>query len=90
MNELTQKEIKLALDTLNDIAPDTVDEGEFGPWKFTNLTKNGDEYSLSFTNVDGPSCFVFNFKNPLIIDNQVNEKWTQKIMDLSIEWEDQF
>jgi len=85
MNELDPKDVKKALSELNFIAPDTVDEGEFGPWKFTKLTKSGNTYTLSFTNSEGKDKFVFDFEEPLIVDGGVNQNWVQLIMDISIE-----
>jgi hypothetical protein len=40
--------------------PDTFDEGSFGPWEFTALSRNGDEWKLSFTNsIGADSTFEF-------------------------------
>ena len=44
---------KAALAHLNEICPDTFDEGEFGPWEFTDLSRDGDEWTLSFSNSEG-------------------------------------
>jgi len=85
MNELDPKDAKMALSELNEIAPDTVDEGDYGPWNFTKLTKKGNTYTLSFTNSEGKDKFVFDFEEPLIVDGRVNQKWVQLIMHISIE-----
>ena len=35
---------------LNQIAPDTFNEGEFGNWTFTSLARKGDEWRIGFRN----------------------------------------
>ncbi|MBK7882628.1 MAG: hypothetical protein IPJ81_01415 [Chitinophagaceae bacterium] len=43
----TKKEI---LRFLNDVAPDTYNEGEYGNWEFKDVTKDGNEYTIDFEN----------------------------------------
>jgi hypothetical protein len=58
---LTEKSKKVALEHLNEICPDTFDEGEFGPWKFTALERDGASWTLSFNNVNGEGSVMFDF-----------------------------
>lgn len=79
-----------ALEHLNEIGPDTFDEGEFGPWKFTDLAREGDQWSLAFENSEGADGITFTFAGDCIDgSDSVVDEWFEQINSGILEWEQQ-
>lgn len=77
-----------ALAHLNDICPDTFDEGEFGPWTFTDLRRAGDQWTLDFDNAEGSDSVTFPFAGDCVdADGSVVDDWFEQINAAIIEWE---
>ncbi|MEX1365212.1 MAG: hypothetical protein AB1Z98_18945 [Nannocystaceae bacterium] len=77
-----------ALEHLNEICPDTFDEGEFGPWKFTGLSRKGDEWSLAFENSEGDDGITFTFAGDCVDGSgSVVDEWFEQINSGILEWE---
>ncbi len=88
MSTLAPAHKAAALAQLNDIAPDTFDEGEFGPWTFTDLTREGDEWTLSFDNGEADSV-TFTHTGDCIVDGAMSQDWFEQINAAILEWESQ-
>lgn len=79
---------KAALAHLDDIAPDTFDEGEFGPWTFTGLDREGDEWTLDFDNSEGSDSVTFTFSGDCLDDSGgVVKEWFEEINTALLAWE---
>lgn len=77
-----------ALAHLNDICPDTFDEGEFGPWTFTDLSREGDEWTLDFDNAEGSDAVKFTFAGDCVDDDGItSQDWFEQINAAILEWE---
>lgn len=77
-----------ALAHLNDICPDTFDEGTFGPWTFTDLTRAGSAWTLSFDNSTGSDAVAFTFDGDCIDANGgVVSDWFEEINKAILDWE---
>ena len=80
-----------ALLHLNEICPDTFDEGEFGPWTFTNLSRDGDSWTLSFGNSEGSDSVTFSYAGDCVDDydesSRVISDWFEQINSTILEWE---
>ncbi|MBX3216786.1 MAG: hypothetical protein KF850_32425 [Labilithrix sp.] len=85
---LTDEQKKQALSHLNEICPDTFDEGEFGPWKFTDLARDGARWTLAFENRDGADRVSFEFAGDCVDDGGiVVTDWFEQINARILEWE---
>ncbi len=85
---LSDEHKKAALSHLNEICPDTFNEGEFGPWTFTDLAREGEEWTLQFNNSEGADLVNFGFSGNCIDDSGgVVDEWFEKINAAIIEWE---
>lgn len=85
---LSEEHKKIALAHLNDICPDTFDEGEFGPWSFTDLSRDGDNWSLSFDNSEGEDCVAFKWAADCVDEHGgVVQDWFEQINAAILEWE---
>lgn len=77
-----------ALAHLNDSCPDTFDEGDFGPWTFTGLGREGDAWTLEFDNAEGSDEVTFTFAGDCIDDGGgLVQDWFEQINAAIIEWE---
>ena len=80
-----------ALLHLNEICSDTFDEGEFGPWTFTNLSRDGDSWTLSFGNSEGSDSVTFSYAGDCVDDydesSRVISDWFEQINSTILEWE---
>lgn len=77
-----------ALAHLNDICPDTFDEGDFGPWTFTGLRREGDAWTLDFDNAEGSDAVTFTFAGDCVDeDGGVVQDWFEQINAAIIDWE---
>jgi hypothetical protein len=77
-----------ALAHLNEIAPDTFDEGEFGPWTFTGLSREGDTWTLEFDNAEGGDAIGFVFAGNCVEDSGgIVDEWFEQINGAILEWE---
>lgn len=85
---LTDAHKQVALAHLNDISPDTFDEGEFGPWTFTGLHREGDEWTLDFDNAEGGDSVTFTFAGDCVdADGTASQDWFEQINAAILEWE---
>lgn len=85
---LSDEHKKAALDHLNEICPDTFDEGEFGPWQFTGLSRNGETWTLSFSNSEGGDSVEFTFAGDCVDGSGgVVSDWFEQINTAIIDWE---
>lgn len=50
--------LKTIVDNLNEVAPDTLNEGDYGAWHFIELSRAGSEYTLLFENDYGEDSLV--------------------------------
>lgn len=79
---------KAALSHLNEICPDTFDEGEFGPWTFGDITREGDTWTLAFSNSEGVDSVSFTFAGDCVTESgSVVDDWFEQINSAIIEWE---
>jgi hypothetical protein len=85
---LDPEHVRMVLDDLNEIAPDTVDEGKFGPWTFDAIEKTKTHWLVGFENSTGSDIVAFKSKHPLANDNKSSQKWTDDLMDAIREWEE--
>jgi hypothetical protein len=85
---LTQEHKRRTLDHLNDICPDTFDEGAFGPWTFTDLTQKGATWTLSFSNKSGRDCVEFDSDaSCLDEDERISSEWFDALNARILTWE---
>lgn len=85
---MTDEQRVAVLEQLNDICPDTFDEGPFAPWKFTALTRNDDRWTLSFENSEGRSSASFTFQGDAVDANGiVAKRWFTRARKALNEWE---
>ncbi len=88
---------KAILDFLNEIAPDTYDEGEYSKWEFTDVSQKGDTYTVYFENehyeANGyreSSSVTFATSAPPVDENEdplVNLEWIEVLDKAILEWE---
>jgi hypothetical protein len=77
-----------ALAHLNEIAPDTFDEGEFGPWTFTGLRREDDTWVLEFDNAEGADGVRFKYAGDCVDEaGSVADDWFEQINQAILEWE---
>jgi hypothetical protein len=77
-----------ALEHLNAICPDTFDEGELGPWKFTDLSRTGATWTLSFQNAVGEDSLRFDFDGECVEgDGIVAPPWFEQVNTAILDWE---
>lgn len=87
-SDLASTHAKQALEHLNEICPDTFDEGEFGPWTFHQLSRQGSRWALSFDNSKGQDCVLFTFEGDCVDeDGVVNDEWFEQASDAISDWE---
>ena len=85
---LSDEHKKIALAHLNDICPDTFDEGEFGPWKFTDLSRNEDRWTLAFDNCEGGDSVRFTWATDCVnAEGSIVDDWFEQISAAILEWE---
>ncbi len=84
---LTPEHQKRALDHLNEICPDTFDEGENGPWKFTSLSREGSTWTLAFQNAAGSDSVRFEFDGDCVDETGIVADWFERINARIAEWE---
>jgi hypothetical protein len=85
---LDPEDVRMVLDDLNEVAPDTVDEGEFGPWTFEAIEKTKTHWLVGFENSEGSDIVAFKSKHPLANDDLRSQEWTEDLMDAIREWEE--
>lgn len=76
-----------ALEHLNAICPNTFDRGEFGPWKFVDLSRDGDLWKLSFKNRETDSDYVaLTYAGDGVgSDGVVNQDWFEQTHEAVLE-----
>jgi hypothetical protein len=85
---LSDEDRQKVLEHLNTIAPDTVDEGAFGPWEFTNLSVDSSGWRLAFTNSEGTDSALFQHSGPAIdAAGDVDSGWMDAANAAIISWE---
>ena len=85
---LTDEHKKRALDHLNEICPDTFNEGAFGPWTFTDLARTGATWTLSFSNASGRDRVQFECDASCVDeDESIPSRWFDALNARIIEWE---
>ncbi|MCU0655337.1 MAG: hypothetical protein MUF64_08635 [Polyangiaceae bacterium] len=73
---LTRAERKVVLEHLNEIAPDTFDEGELGPWSFEDISVVNGEFRVAASNRDGETALWFKHPGPVLGGpGRVNPSW---------------
>lgn len=83
----THKEVVLT--HLNDICPDTFDEGEFGPWTFTGLTRDGSTWTVSFENALGDESAGFDYDGDCVDERGVvDPDFFEQLSGSISAWED--
>lgn len=89
MTTLSEAHKSAALRHLNQICPDTFDEGEFGPWSFIDLERQGEKWTLSFKNGQTDSDDVtFAYAGDCLgPDGTVSQDWFERINEAILEWE---
>lgn len=90
MSSLSPAHTQTVLAHLNEIAPDTFDEGSFGRWTFTSLRRDADTWALAFTNtgaVDG-DLTTFHFAGDCVdADGRVSDAWFEAVNTAVLDWE---
>lgn len=90
MSTLSPEHTKIVLAHLNQIAPDTFNEGEFGRWKFTNVSRNGADWYVGFTNsgvVDGDGV-SFAFDGECVGEHgSIRSEWFEALNSAVLAWE---
>lgn len=78
-----------ALAHLNEICPDTFDEGSFGPWTFTTLSREANTWRLAFSNSTGDDAVRFSFDGACVQGphNIVNNAWFDAVNAAILVWE---
>lgn len=79
---------KIILKNLNDNCVDTFNKGEFGPWKFTDVDCDGDNWVVYFDNNEGSDSVSFIFEGDCIDKTQrLNSDWLDTLVAAISEWE---
>lgn len=79
--EVNESTKQLALNFLNEVAPDTFNEGEFYNWTFTDLRFEDDFYILTFSN-SAVTDYILEFKSefPVITpEDGINMDWMKDL-----------
>ena len=82
---LARNDERRVLDYLNELAPDTLDEGEYPGWRFTKLerksTDRGTVWKLYYTNSRTPKvqCVAFRHQGPCLVQDNVSTKWVATV-----------
>ena len=90
MAALSPEHKALALAHLNDIAPDTFDEGQFGQWKFSTLQREDDRWNLAFSNTGSSDGDVVSFAfagDAIDARGSVNPAWFEALSAAVLDWE---
>jgi len=88
---LTEQHVQIILAHLNDISPDTFDEGSFGPWNFTGLKRDNDQWTLEFSYAEGDDCVGFTYAGDCVdAEGGVSDEWFDQVNDAILEWESSF
>lgn len=73
---------------INQIAPDTFDEGEFGPWNFLKVTREGTSWRIKFDNAEGIDEVTFQQESPgLLANGNIDEPWMESLNHAVSIWE---
>lgn len=85
---LTDEHREIGLAHLNEICPDTFDEGEFGPWTFTSLGRKDDAWTLEFDNSAGSDLVEFTYAGGVVDDGGgVSHDWFEQVSAAIQTWE---
>ena len=87
MATLTDDDREAALAHLNEICPDTFDEGEFAPWTFTGLQRIEDLWTLSFDNANGSDQVEFTYTGGCVDDGIVTNDGFEAVNTAIQAWE---
>jgi hypothetical protein len=78
------------LDEVNEVSPDTFDEGPLGPWKFTDVARSGSTWTLSFVNREGKGAISFEYDGAAFDeDGLVSEGWSEQLNDAVATYEEE-
>ena len=89
MSELSMEQKKEALAYLNEIAPDTFDEGEFGSWRFTSISRSEEEWRIGFRNrsaADG-DVLTFRLAGEAMEGGAPRQAWSDALQRAVFDWE---
>jgi hypothetical protein len=87
---LAEEHRQIVLAHLNDIAPDTFNEGEFSDWSFPTLKLEGSTWMLAFRNsgTEGSEVVQFSFEGDAVDANgAVQEDWMEALNAAIFGWE---
>ena len=90
MTVLSTEHKTLALKHLNDIAPDTFNEGQFGSWKFTSLRREEDRWNVGFRNSGASDGDVASFTfagDAVDASGSVSSDWFEALSAAILNWE---
>ena len=75
---------------LNDVAPDTFNEGRYASWEFTKVTRKGDIWTLTFEADGIPGKLTFPMKGECVDEEGLmSEVWfDQALVPAIAAWED--
>lgn len=76
-----------AIAELHEIGPDTFDEGPFGGWTFTDLTRTGDDWALAFSNEAGEGTLQFTYAGDCVdASGNVQSGWLDAVQEHILNW----
>jgi hypothetical protein len=88
---LSAEHRKILLDHLNEIAPDTFNEGEFSGWQFRTIdVVDGSTWMVAFRNsgTEGSEVLQFSFEGDALDgDGGVRDAWTDALNKAIFAWE---
>jgi hypothetical protein len=71
----------------NAVSPETFDQGDFGPWSFSDLKLVGDKYVLSFSNAAGQDSIRFGFAGSPLGAGGVSAAFSSAVTNAIEQWE---
>ncbi len=78
------------LSHLNDIAPDTFNEGDYGNWDFRTIQLEGSTWMVAFRNsgTDGSEVLQFSFEGDAVdAEGRVQDAWMDALNEAIFAWE---
>ena len=72
---------------LNELAPDTFDEGEFGEWTFQSIKINDGEWVVEFHNSEGDDSVSFTHSGGAVVEGVVESSWMDRLNQAILQWE---
>ncbi|MBN1499089.1 MAG: hypothetical protein JW982_02960 [Spirochaetes bacterium] len=84
---LSDREKKTVLDGLNEICPDTFNEGSHGEWEFTDIVQDGKKWIVHFNNDSGTDYVSFNYDGSCVSKNDMSQDWFESLSAAVSDWE---